>query len=336
MCNYLTLVKRRQPFVQICLPPVHKQLFSDKNCHIFLLKITFLPRTTSPNDLNGRLNMKHCIRVALCSSAIFMLLMIGAPGFGAENPEAPLVPLPSVFDFTRGTGWGLALGVGVEYGNSYDGSDEYEFEIEPAGAVQYRIDNHLFFWEGMEAGWRGLLANSWLLQLNARYESGREADDSDDGQLDGLQDQDDDIVGVIEFRRALGQQWRGWVGGRIMAGESSFGVLGVLAAGYRLGSRLDGTGTEFLLFSTFGSSEFINKDFGVSTEESTNSGLPATDLDGGYRSVGLNIIDRRYITEHIQIIAQGGIELYSSDIQDSPIAREDYEIEVGLAVVYQF
>jgi outer membrane scaffolding protein for murein synthesis (MipA/OmpV family) len=61
-----------------------------------------------------------------------------------------------------------------------------------------------------------------------------------------------------------------------------------------------------------------------------------TDLDGGWRSVGLNLIDRRYLTKHIQIIAQGGVELYSSDIQESPIAREDYEIELGISAVYQF
>jgi hypothetical protein len=29
-----------------------------------------------------------------------------------------------VLDFTRGGGFGLALGVGVEYGSAYDGSDE--------------------------------------------------------------------------------------------------------------------------------------------------------------------------------------------------------------------
>ncbi|MFO7684925.1 MAG: hypothetical protein R6V60_02440, partial [Desulfobacterales bacterium] len=82
-----------------------------------------------------------------------LLLSFGFNDVRAENDELPLVPLPSVFDFTRGAGWGIALGVGVEYGNAYDGSDEYEFEIEPAGAIQYRTGNHLFFWEGIEAGW---------------------------------------------------------------------------------------------------------------------------------------------------------------------------------------
>src|SRR5690606_15380682 len=53
----------------------------------------------------------------------------------AEDPiaarardEAPLFPLPFTPDFTRGGGWGVALGAGVEYENAYTGSDEYEFE----------------------------------------------------------------------------------------------------------------------------------------------------------------------------------------------------------------
>jgi outer membrane scaffolding protein for murein synthesis (MipA/OmpV family) len=267
---------------------------------------------------------------------ITVIVLLDAKDIVAETTQAPLVPLPSVFDYTRGGGWGLALGLGVEYGNAYDGSDEYEFEVEPAGAVQYRIGNNLLFWEGIELGWRGRMADKWLFQLNARYESGREADDSDDGRLDGLKDQSDHIVGVIEVRRSIGENWRNWVGGRVMVGDNNFGVLGVLAAGHRFGAQSDGTGTEVFLFGTFGTSDFLNKDFGVTEGEAITSGLPATDLSGGYRSAGLNIVDRRYLTEHIQIITQGGVELYSSNIQDSPIAREDYEIEVGISAVYHF
>jgi outer membrane scaffolding protein for murein synthesis (MipA/OmpV family) len=254
----------------------------------------------------------------------------------AQENQDPLVPSPSVFDFTRGSGWGVALGFSLEYGSAYDGSDEYAFEVDPAGAIQWRTGNQLIFWEGLEAGWRSRLANVWLVQLAARYEIGRERDDSDDGRLDGLQDQDDEVVGVFEIRRAISSEWRNWVGARVMAGGSEFGILGILAAGHRFGDRKDGTGTEAILFATFGDDTFINRDFGISEEESITSGLAATDLDGGYRSVGINLIDRRYLTEHIHFISEAGFELYSGNIQDSPIAREDYEVEVGIAVVYHF
>ncbi len=274
------------------------------------------------------------VRGIFAAIIVGLATIVTAQGQDAEFKA--LVPLPSVLDFTRGDGWGVALGVGVEYETAYDGSDEYEFEIDPAGAIQWRTGNHLFFWEGMELGWRGRIADVWLVQAGARYEDGLEPDDSEDGNLDGFEERDSHLVGFLEVRRAFGQDWRNWIGARAMGGETDFGWLGVLAAGHRFGDRLDGTGTEMFIFSTFGTDDFITKDFGVTAADSVASGLPETELDGGYRSTGVTLIDRRYLTRNIHLIAQAGAELYSNDIQDSPVAREDYEIEVGLSIIYQF
>ena len=279
------------------------------------------------------MSIRHLV-LRFLAPAIVLLL---APPAGAGGEESPaLVPLPSVPDFTGAGGWGVALGAGVEYESAYDGSDEYETEIEPAGAVQWRRDRQMIFWEGVELGWRGLVSPDWLLQAGARYEDGLEPDDSDDGRLDGIEERDSHVVGFFEARRAFGDNWRNWLGARLMGGPSDFGWLGVLAAGHRFGNQLDGTGTEALVFATFGTSDFLNKDFGISPRDSAGSGLPETDLGGGYRSVGVTIIDRRYLTQHLHLISQAGAELYSSDIQDSPIAREDYEFEIGVSLVWRF
>lgn len=274
-------------------------------------------------------------RIASVLAAALAALLAPAFAIAGEEPRA-LVPLPSVLDFTRGGGWGVALGAGLEYEAAYDGSDEYELEIEPAGAVQWRRGDQVLFWEGFELGWRGLVSPGWLLQAGARYEDGLEPDDSDDGRLDGLEERDSHVVGFFEARRAFGENWRHWLGARVMGGPSDFGWLGVLAAGHRFGDRLDGTGTEVFVFTTFGTSDFINKDFGVSAADSASSGLPETDLDGGYRSAGVTLVDRRYLTEHLHLAFQAGAEFYSSDIGDSPIARNDYEYEVGLSLVWVF
>jgi len=87
----------------------------------------------------------------------------------AQEQQA-LVPLPSVLDFSRGAGFAAALGVSAEFETAYDGADETELEVEPAGAVHYRRGNHLFFWEGMELGWRGRFADHWLVQAGVRNE----------------------------------------------------------------------------------------------------------------------------------------------------------------------
>ncbi|MFM7274485.1 MAG: MipA/OmpV family protein, partial [Gammaproteobacteria bacterium] len=106
--------------------------------------------------------------------------------------------------------------------------------------------------------------------------------------------------------------------------------------GHRFGEQVDGTGTEVYAFLTFGSDDFINKDFGVTAADSLGSGLPRTELDGGYRSAGVQLVHRRYLTRNLHAIAQAGIERYSSEISDSPIAREDYEFELSLALVWHF
>lgn len=267
---------------------------------------------------------------------LLLILVLGlAPPAHALAREA-LVPLPSIFDFTDGAGWGVGLGAGLEYESAYDGSDEYELEADPAGAIQWRQGDNLYYWEGFELGWRGLLAGDWLLQAGIRRESGLEEDDSDDDRLDGIDDRDDYTVGFFEARRALDADWRNWVGARLMGGPSDFGWLGVVAAGHRFGGQRDGSGSEIFLFTTVGNEEFINKDFGVSAEDSANSELEAIELDGGYRSIGATFIHRRDLSDNLHMLAEAGYELYSDDIQDSDIAREDFEAELGIALIWLF
>ncbi|NIQ95239.1 MAG: MipA/OmpV family protein, partial [Desulfuromonadales bacterium] len=76
-------------------------------------------------------------KLILLTALVTAITSINLTAAHAEE-EAPLFPLPFTPDFTRGSGWGVALGLGVEYENAYAGSDEYEFELDPAGAIQWR------------------------------------------------------------------------------------------------------------------------------------------------------------------------------------------------------
>jgi outer membrane scaffolding protein for murein synthesis (MipA/OmpV family) len=271
--------------------------------------------------------MKTVIRLLLCT------LPCAA---WAAGPSAPLVPLPTVPDFTRGGGWGLALGLGVEYENAYDGSDERELELDPAGALQWRSGNHLFFWEGYALGWRGLPSPGWLLQTGLRYEGGLEPDDSEDGRLEGIAERDSHPAAFLEVRRELGDDWRNWAGAFMLGGESEFGWLGLLAAGHRFGERRDGMGSEVYAFGSFGNSAFFNKDFGVDAVDAAASGLRETDLSGGFRSLGVTWVHRRELGDRLQLVVEAGFEWYSPEIHDSPIARTDYEFELGLSLLWTF
>lgn len=245
-----------------------------------------------------------------------------------------LFPLPSVPDVTDGDGWAVGVGAGFEYEAEYDGSDDYGVEIEPTFIVQKRSGNGVWFLEGQELGWRGRFGDRWLLSAGLRFEPGRE--ESEAPELDGLGDTDDEVMVMAEVRRTLAGDWNNWIAGRAMAGGSDIGALGVLAAGHTFAAREAGMGVDLFAFVTFGSSDFVNRDFGVTDAQSAASGLPATDLDGGYRSAGIQAIGRWRFGDRWQVQAEVGYEKYNSDIGDSPIALDDYEAEVGASVVYRF
>jgi len=274
-------------------------------------------------------------KLKLITSIVTAMTALNLTAIHAEE-VAPLFPLPFTPDYTRGSGWGFALGLGVEYETAYAGSDEYAFELDPAGAVQWRKGNHLFSWEGLELSWTTRQRDQWYIQVDLGIDGEREEDDSDDGRLDGLDEKDDEFAATGEVRYAFDGEWRNYVGTRISAGDSDFGTKGFIFVGHRFGDRNDGGGTEAFLYATFGDSDHLNSEFGVSPSEAATSGLAETDLDSGYRSSGLRIVDRRFASEHIQIVSGMEFEYYSNDVQDSPIAREDFALEVELAMLYQF
>jgi len=177
-----------------------------------------------------------------------------------SRQRTALVPLPSVDDFTRGEdGWGLGLGLGIEYETAYEGSDELGFELDPAGALQWRTGENIFFWAGEALGWRGLRADTWLLEAIVGFDEGREESDSDEGRLDGLGDGDEGLELVLQARRAFAADWRYWLVARVFTGEN--GNLGLFGVGRRFGDKLDGSGSEINLVSVFHDSELANQRF---------------------------------------------------------------------------
>ena len=249
-------------------------------------------------------------------------------------PADTLFPWPSVPDISDGDGLYIGAGVGVEYEGEYDGSDDYSAEPEPVFSAQWRRGTHTWFLEGQEAGLRTRLGDRWLLLGGLRFEGGRDANEAP--ELAGLNDVDDEVVAIAEVRRALGQTGNTWLAGRVQAGDSDIGLIGIAAAGHTFPARESGMGLDVFAFTTVATSEFVNRDFGISSAESTASGLTSTDLSGGYRSVGLQAIGRWRIHDKIQLQIEAGVEQYSSEINDSPIALDDYEAEVGVSVIYRF
>jgi outer membrane protein len=266
--------------------------------------------------------------------ATFLGTLLSFESINAAENRTPLVPLPSIVDFTSGNGWGVGLGLGVEYESAYEGSDEFAVEVEPAGGVQWRNGNNIFFWAGEAIGWRTLVDDSLLIQASLGYEEGREEGDSDDGRLDGLGESRSGGALLLEVRHALSDDWRYFLDGRISTG--SIGTLGIFGAGMCVACQPNGTGWEVGAVVTFHDSERANRDFGVNVQQSINSGIPETDVDSGYRSFGLNVNYRNYLSENWQVFGEALYEYFGSDVSGSPISRSDYEAEIGVGFIYIF
>ena len=275
--------------------------------------------------------MKKVIGLTL---VVFVNVFFVQTAIGKDSQTA-LVPLPSVEDFTRGKdGWAFGLGLGVEYESAYEGSDEFEFEVDPAGEVQWRNGDNIYYFAGQAFGWRGLRSETWFFDAAVALDEGREEGDSDEGRLDGLGDVDDTTELVLQARRAFDSDWRYWLDGRLITSDD--GSRAVFGVGRRFGDQTDGTGSELSLALVYHDSDYANRDFGIDAEQSVASGLDETDLDGGLRSIGLNYTFRYFVDEKWQVFGEALYEGYSSDVRDSPIARSDYEAEVGIGVIYVF
>lgn len=253
----------------------------------------------------------------------------------AQDGNAALVPLPSVDDFSRGKdGWSLGLGFGVEYETAYEGSDEFGLEIEPAGGLQWRSGDNVYFFAGEALGWRGVRANTWLFEALIGFDEGRKESDSDDGHLLGLGEQKEGAELVLQARRAFDADWRYWLVGRIVTGSD--GNLGLFGVGRRFSNQMDGTGSEVNVVVVVHDSEYANKGFGINSAQSVASGFNETNLSGGIRSIGINYNFRNQVHEDWQIYGEALFEYFSSEVRKSPIARSDYEAEIGVGFIYLF
>ena len=168
----------------------------------------------------------------------------------AKDSKIALVPLPSVDDFTRGKdGWGFGLGFGVEYESAYEGSDEFGFEVEPAGAIQWRKAMMSFI--GRVRRWAGAVfvpALGYSRRLSPSMKASKEGD-SDNGRLNGLGDGDGKTELVLQARRALDADWRSWLIGRVVTGGG--GNLGLFGLGYRFAKRVMDPAPRSMLWSFF-------------------------------------------------------------------------------------
>lgn len=274
-----------------------------------------------------------------CRFVITIFCVLFSTITSAKNVYLPLVPLPSVPDYTKTNGWTNTLG--IQFGSSaiYKGADHYALDLNPEGAMQYRKGNHLFFWEGFninttEVGWRGLLKDNWLLKAAALHEIVIPTSRSEKAGIDNLPHRGSHILGMIDLKYSIGYEWKNWIACQFLGGPSRYGWQTKLAAGHLFSQQAFNNGTEIVLFATFGDTDNFNDYFGVTELDSDMSGLQAIELEGGHRSTGLDFYYRKGIGRHTQMLVKAGVELYSDEIQKSELLQETAQTYFNIAFVW--
>ncbi len=259
----------------------------------------------------------------------------------AQQNNDSLVPLPSTTDYSTKDGWAGALGLKLQGLAAYKGSDHGTLQLVLDGAVQWRKGDHLLFWDGFdlndtELGWRGLLQDTWLMEVGARHEIVIPSSASEKADIENLPHRGSHVLGFVQTKHAVGTGWKSWVSGRISGGPSNYGWLAKLSAGHHFGQQYNNTGTELLVFTTFGNEKNINNYFGISEDDANASGFEEANLDGGYRSSGFTLIYRKNLKSNVQIAAKAGIEFYNTDFKKSEIVRDTSQTSTELAVLWRF
>jgi outer membrane scaffolding protein for murein synthesis (MipA/OmpV family) len=262
-------------------------------------------------------------------------LCINPPGAASAAVPEGALPTAELPDLAADGEWALAVGAEAEYSVDYDGSDDYETELQPGLIAHLRRGDLRYYLEGNSLGVRWTPSPDWLLGLGLQYEFGRSEDDNP--ALRGLGDTDDEPALTLDVRRGFGAGWPWWLAARVLAGDSDLGALAVVGLGREIPVPSPRWTADVVLYATFATSEFQRKDFGVTRAQSVTSGYAAFEPSGGYRALGLQSYLQYVASKRLLVRAEAGYEGYSSSVRDSPIVRagSDGEFEVSLTLLYR-
>jgi outer membrane scaffolding protein for murein synthesis (MipA/OmpV family) len=244
--------------------------------------------------------------------------------------------MPSLLNFACKKGWAVPVGAGIEHGGKSDASNNYATEIEPVAMLHASTKSTQLFLEGVENGLRFFASDRFLFSVAARYEHGRKESD-DPSFLKGLGNIKDEWMGVAEARYSLLGNYDLWVGGRSMVGDSDIGQLHIAVVGLGLPRFTKIIDFEFLFWSTWANSAFLNRDFGVTSAQTASSNFSEYSANSGHRALGAALFTRIDLTDRWKILSEINYESYNSRLKKSPIVKEgrasEYEANVSMIFV---
>lgn len=253
--------------------------------------------------------------------------------FEGEKRWRPLRGFVGVMTFLTPETTNLSFGVGPEYKPDYFGSDDYEWQADPAAFVRFK--NFVFLDDdGADLALFGF--SNFSFGPSLRIVGDRDEDENP--ALAGL----GDVGTTFEFGGFAATTF-------VDRFQAKFKVRHGLKTGHR-GTVVDARGTLLLArwgrFSTSASAEatwignrYADAYFSVTPDQSARSGLPVFDAKSGFRNLGGSI------NGYINIARDWSLNPYASyyyifdDIADTPIIdqfgdRDQYR--VGFHILKEF
>ena len=189
---------------------------------------------------------------------------------------------------------------------------------------------------GVELGWRNFIRPSWLVQSGVRHETVLPSSRTADAGINEFPHRGSQVFGFFELRRSLNPQWDSWLTGRISGGPSDFGFRGELAIGHQFFRNVNGSAAEIELYTTFSDKEQLNNYFGITQSDAIAFGLAQIDLEGVYRSSGINALYRHTFLSKVHGIVTGRLEYYSSGVKKSALVNGGAEASIETSLLYLF
>lgn len=224
--------------------------------------------------------------------------------------------------------WAVGLGLVGGFAPDYEGSDDYEFGGGPDLSASW---NDLIFYKGKTLSINAVKTGNFKIGPIVSLDSGRDEDDND--KLEGLGDVDNSIeVGGFVTYRMKPMRFHLEVRQDVDSGHE--GALAEFTAGTSLPFE---TIRSFLFVgTTWASDDYMESFFGVSSEQSTDSGLKQYNADAGFKDVRIGITGGYSLTNRWKIGAKLEYKRLVGDAADSPIVDDENQFLAGANLTYQW
>jgi MipA family protein len=257
----------------------------------------------------------------------FFVFMTTAMPLAAQTLGPPAVA-------PGGGDWAISVGVGGAVRPTFEGSDRYRVSPLPFASVVWK-DTVSLDVSGLNVYWR-----SEGLQVGAgvTYNLGRSTEDKFFGQGDAR------LAGLGDVPATVGV--RGFANyrlGPVLLGasitkyfvEGNNGLLADASIGvpYRINDRFAVTAR---IATTWADRNYMQNFFGISPQQSANSGYAAYDAGSGFKDVSLSLGAQYKLTENWSL--SGGVRLTQllGAAKNSPISFADRSVTGTMLVGYRF